>query len=349
MGYYLPPEWHRQAAVQLTWPHKDTDWAGCLAEIGEAMARMAAFIARSSKVVIAAREPAEVWPALEKTLPAGLAARVVVAECDTDDTWARDHAPLTLLSDNGGAPLLLDFKFNGWGGKFPSAKDNLVGRRLFEGGVLGGCTMEDNGDFVLEGGSIESDGCGTVFTTANCLLAPNRNQPMGRDGIEKELLRRLRAGRVVWIENGLLDGDDTDGHIDTLVRTAPGNTLLYMAPLGDGGGQDRSLAAMEEELHSLRTVGGERYRLVPLPSPDPVVWRGERLPATYANFLVLNGAVMVPSYGQPQKDRLALEAVASAFPGREVGSIDATVAVRQHGSLHCLSMQYPEGVEINKV
>ena len=197
----------------------------------------------------------------------------------------------------------------------------------------------------MEGGSIESDGKGTVFTTTCCLMAPHRNQPLTQQEIEARLKEYLGAERIVWINHGSLIGDDTDGHIDTLVRICPDDTLLYT-----GGDDDHpDLARMEEELKTLRTLDGRPYRLLKLPLPRPIYEKvqsskfkvqSERLPATYANYLVINGAVLVPTYNQPDLDAEAMRIIQQAFPDREIVGIDCCAVIKQHGSLHCCTMQY---------
>ena len=316
-AYRLPAEWEPQSGVQLTWPHALTDWAPMLDEITETYRQMADTIGRY--------EP------------------VLIVEPPSNDTWARDHAFIT-LTDDSGQTLLLDFKFNGWGEKFPADLDNAINRRLYdEGRVIG--EYRDCLDFVLEGGSIESDGCGTVFTTSCCLLAPHRNQPLTREQIADELKRRLCARRIVWIDHGQLTGDDTDGHIDTLVRICPDDTLLYVGCDDPHDEQYLELRLMEEQLLTLRTLDGRPYRLVKLPMPRPIYDDdGQRLPATYANFLVVNGAVICPTYGQSDLDAEALRLIGQAFPGRDVIGIDSRPIIRQHGSIHCCTMQYPKGV-----
>ena len=313
--YRLPAEWEPQSGVQLTWPHALTDWALMLDEITETYRQMADAIGRY--------EP------------------VLIVEPPSNDTWARDHAFITLTDDSGQA-LLLDFKFNGWGEKFPADLDNAINRRLYdEGRVMG--EYRDCLDFVLEGGSIESDGCGTVFTTSCCLLAPHRNQPQTREQIADELKRRLCARRIVWIDHGQLTGDDTDGHIDTLVRICPDDTLLYVGCDNPHDEQYCELLLMEEQLLTLRTLDGRPYRLVKLPVPRPIRDEdGQRLPATYANFLVVNGAVLVPGAGS-ERDKVAAEQIAKAFPGRDVEVIDCRPLLSGHGGLHCVTMNFPEG------
>ncbi len=279
-----------------------------------------------------------------------------IATIPTNDTWARDHGFITVVEEerNGNERrgerreergergekrekeniILLDFKFNGWGEKFPAQLDNAINRQLWDKGLVRG-TYEPHLDFVLEGGSIESDGQGTIFTTECCLMAAHRNQPLAKQQIEERLKCWLGAKRVVWLQHGALIGDDTDGHIDTLVRICPDNTLLYTG--GDEAHPDLEL--LERELQELRTLEGLPYRLLRLPLPRPINDEGQRLPATYANYLVINGAVLVPTYGQEDLDQEALNTISQAYPEREMVAIDCRPVIRQHGSLHCCTMQ----------
>ena len=252
----------------------------------------------------------------------------------SNDTWARDHGFIT-VEEFDGTKVLLDFQFNGWGQKFAAELDNQINRHLYEQGLVEG-RYESHLDFVLEGGSIESDGRGTIFTTRCCLMAPHRNQPLTQQQIDERLKQYLGAERVVWLEHGSLIGDDTDGHIDTLVRICPDDTIIYTG--GDGDHPD--LDAMERELQTLRTLDGRPYRLLKLPLPRPIYDDGDRLPATYANYLVVNGAVLVPTYNQPDLDQEAMRVVGLAYPDREIVGIDCRPVIRQHGSLHCCTMQY---------
>lgn len=301
-------EWEPQSAVQLTWPHKDTDWAPILPEITAVYGEM--------KREIESRETV-----------------IVVDDIPHNDTWARDHGFITV--EENGQLILLDFKFNGWGEKYAAELDNDINRQLYEQQLVKGI-YESHLDFVLEGGSIESDGKGTIFTTTCCLMAPHRNQPLTQQEIGQQLKEWLGAERIVWINHGSLIGDDTDGHIDTLVRIAPNDTLLYI------GADDEhpDLLLMEQELQQLRTIDGHPYRLLRLPMPRPIYDDGERLPATYANYLVINGAVLVPTYNQPDLDQEAISTIGKAFPDREIIGIDCRAVIRQHGSLHCCTMQY---------
>ena len=265
---------------------------------------------------------------------------VIIVGEPSNDTWARDHGFISLVDDQGGRRLL-DFRFNGWGEKFPADLDNAINRRLYDEGKLKGEYI-DCLDFVLEGGSIESDGKGTVFTMSCCLLAPHRNQPMTQEQIEERLKEALCAEMIVWIDHGHLTGDDTDGHIDTLVRVCPDDTLLYVGCDDPEDEQYIDLRLMEEQLKTLRTLDGKPYKLVRLPMPRPIYDGEDRLPATYANFLVVNGAVLCPTYDQPDLDAEALRLIGEAFPDREIVGIDCRSIIKQHGSLHCCTMQYPK-------
>ena len=324
-SWRIPAEWEPQEGVQLTWPHAGTDWAPMLDEIIATYREMAREIAKRERLLIVAPEDA--------------ARDMLRIVCDTDDTWARDHGFISLVDDKGHRRLL-DFRFNGWGNKFPAALDNAINRQLYDTGELKGDYV-DCLDFVLEGGSIESDGKGTVFTTSGCLLAPHRNQPLTKAEIEERLKRELHAERIVWIDHGALTGDDTDGHIDTLVRICPDDTLLYIGCDDPHDEQYEELQLMETQLRSFRTMEGKPYRLVRLPMPRPIFNGEERLPATYANFLVINGAVLCPTYAQPNLDAEALRLIGEAFPGREIVGIDCRSIIKQHGSLHCCTMQFP--------
>ncbi len=343
--FILPAEWEPQSAIQLTWPHAQTDWNYMLGDITATYVEMAREIADHERLLIVAPRTDEVKGLLDSALPASSAANIVYHECPTNDTWARDHGFITLknLDGEGDERLLLDFCFNGWGRKFESDKDNAINRSLYDSGTVRG-TYRSEQDFVLEGGSIESDGRGTVFTTSQCLLAPHRNQPLTQQQIEQRLKDALCASRIVWLDHGNLIGDDTDGHIDTIVRVAPDDTLLYIGNVSPDDEQYDDFCALEQQLRSLLTASGKPYRLLSLPMPDAIFDDdGSRLPATYANFLVTNEKVLVPVYGQKVNDEAAISTIASAFPGRKMIAIDSRPIIRQHGSIHCCTMQLPLG------
>ena len=367
---FFPAEWHPQSGVQLTWPHANTDWADLLPEVDNCFVHIAfEILNHDERLLIVTPEPDRIQTLLAERLPARLLPAVCYFECPTNDTWARDHAFLTLISPDG--PLLLDFQFNGWGKKFPADLDNQICRRMANeinevngadgaNGANGSSLLrgiyEPHLDFVFEGGSIESDGCGTLMTTSECLLSPHRNPGLTREQIEQRLLHYFHAERVLWLDHGYLAGDDTDSHIDTLARFCPGGTIAYIQCTDPADEHYESLRAMEEQLRTFCVLGASpdevsSYQLIPLPLPSPIFDPddGHRLPATYANFLILNSAVLLPTYGQPANDDLALSQLQRAFPRHEIVPVDCRVLIRQHGSLHCSTMQFPVGVmEVKK-
>lgn len=335
----LPAEWEPQDGVLLAWPHPSTDWKPVLAEVEPVFDAIAREISRLEKLLIVTPEPDRVR---ERLVDAGAnISGIRICEIDTNDTWARDFGPITVLTN--GEPTLLNFGFNGWGLKFPAFLDNCITSRLYAMGAFNGIPLETMG-LILEGGSIESDGKGTILTTAECLLNPNRNPHLSREELEDELKFSLGAERLLWLENGYLAGDDTDSHVDTLARLAPGDTIVYTACDDPEDEHFESLKAMKDELGAFRTREGKPYRLLPLPWPKARHDEdGNRLPATYANFLAINGAVLVPTYRDPS-DEAALEIVRTAFPDRNIIGIDCLPLIQQHGSLHCVTMQLPKGV-----
>ncbi len=335
---FMPAEWHRQQMIQLTWPHENTDWSYMLEEVEACFIELAKAISEREQLLIVAPDIKRVYDMLENA--GANTANITMFECETNDTWARDHAFITLLGDY--VPHYIDFCFNGWGRKFEASLDNAINSKLYDAGIVKG-EYEDCTGFVLEGGSIESDGKGTLLTTSQCLLAPYRNQPMVREDIERCLKNMLHVERVLWLDHGNLIGDDTDGHVDTVARLAPNNTIVYMQCNDKNDEQYADLNAMEEQIKELRTADGNPYRMLALPSPAPIYDEdGERLPATYANFLIMNGAVLYPTYAQPENDRLAAEILSKAFPTYDIVGIDCRALIKQHGSLHCVTMQYPK-------
>ena len=338
---FLPAEWHEQSAVQLTWPHEATDWRPILKKVTRCYLDMAKAISAHERLIIVSPEPKRVRLLLEEKLATENLQRITFCEAPTNDTWARDHGFITLLAPDG--PHLLDFKFNGWGEKFPAELDNNICRRMAEQNILKG-RYENHLDFVLEGGSIESDGCGSIMTTSQCLLALHRNQPLTKEQIEERLLATLYAERILWLDYGYLSGDDTDSHIDTLARFCPDDTIAYVQCLDESDEHYAELQRMEVQLKGFRTMKDKPYRLIPLPMAKTCYDEdGTRLPATYANFLVINGAVLMPTYGDPTNDIKAEEQLHKAFPHHDIVGIDCRPLITQHGSLHCCTMQFPKG------
>lgn len=335
----LPAEWAPQSAIQLTWPHKNTDWAYMLDEVEECFVNIAREIASRQLLLIVTPE---VEAVRKRIAPVVNMPNVRFVECLSNDTWARDHGGITVMAD--GEPLVYDFAFNGWGLKFAACHDNLITSHLNNLGIFH-ARYENRLNFIIEGGSIESDGEGVMLTTSECLLSPNRNGEWGKEHIEQYLREAFGLSQILWLDHGFLAGDDTDSHIDTLARLAPDNTILYVKCTDANDEHYDALHAMEQQLMTFTTLDGRPYKLMPLPMAQAAYDNdGERLPATYANFLILNDAVLLPTYGVPALDSEAARVIAEAFPGREVVGIDCQALIQQHGSLHCVTMQYPSDV-----
>ncbi len=335
-----PPEWAEQDAVMISWPHAATDWDYMLPQVTACYLDIARAISQAEPLLVVTPHAAETQQLIDREL-GHTPHPITCLGCPTNDTWIRDYGAITVL--RGGMPEPIDFKFNAWGMKYASNHDNQVNRNLDLAETFARPLANRQG-FVLEGGSIESDGNGTVLTTSMCLLTPNRNGQLGKQEIEAELKARLGARKVLWLDHGQLPGDDTDGHIDTIARFAPNRTILFAG----GAMADRDnpeLAAMRQELQAMTDADGNPYNLVEVPLPAPVIDEDDQrqLPATYLNFLVVNGRVIVPTYGQPMPDELALRIMRMAWPQHEVVGVDCSALVRQNGSLHCASMQFPRG------
>lgn len=331
----LPAEWAEQEFVQLTWPHDNTDWADMLDEVNECFVNIAKAILRFQNLLIVCTDSDEV----ETHFTEDELLNITFAEMPTNDTWARDHGGITVIED--GKPIIYDFTFNGWGLKFAANYDNQITRKLYEAGIFEKRGHRNCFKFILEGGSIESDGEGTLLTTADCLLSDNRNN-LSEDDMDAKLKSFFGAKKVLWLNHGYLAGDDTDSHVDTLARLCPNNTIAYVRCTDRTDEHFQALKKMEDELKTFTVLDSDTpYTLIPLPMADEVYFEGERLPATYANFLIINGAVLVPTYNSP-KDIYTIAQLQKAFPDREIIGIDCRVLIKQHGSLHCVTMQYPK-------
>ncbi len=336
----LIPEWEKQSAVLLAWPYPGGDFNPWLASVEDTYERITLAISERQTVILICRD-LDHAAGLKQRLTAASAtmANVHFIPLPYDDVWVRDTAPLSVRSDNG--VVLMDFRFNGWGEKYPHEQDAALAKNLHASGILGNTPLKSV-DFVLEGGSIESDGKGTLMTTRRCLLNPNRNPACNLADIENRLQQELGARRILWLSHGHAEGDDTDAHVDTLARFCSIDTIAYTACDDREDSLYAGFLAMEEELKTFTQSNGQPYRLVPLPIPRPRYSdSGERLPATYANFLIINGAVLVPVYDDPA-DRIALERIQSCFTDREIIAIPAIPLIRQYGSLHCMTMQFPD-------
>ncbi len=339
----LPAEWEPQSGVQLTWPHADSDWAERLTEVEPVFADIGAAITRYETLLVVCQSAIHAGHVRALLQQAGAElARVCFSVAPSEDTWARDHGAITVMVD--GQPKLLDFQFNGWGGKFAAVADNRITRNLRAAGVFGDADCV-HVELVLEGGAIETDGAGTLLATRHSVITTTRNPGLSDAAVEQRLREQLGIEHFHWLDHGALSGDDTDGHIDTLARFATPDTILYTT--SEPNDPDfPGLAAMAEELTALRTTDGEAYRLIPLPPPGVHRDRdGRRLPATYANFLIINQAVLLPVYGVPN-DQLAIGVLADVFPDRHILPIDCRPIIAQNGSLHCLTMQFPAALPL---
>tara|TARA_R110001583_G_scaffold4696_5_gene26754 strand:+ start:4460 stop:5470 length:1011 start_codon:yes stop_codon:yes gene_type:complete len=328
----MPAEWEPQTAVQLTWPTRTSDWAPFLPRIEPVFHALVSCISQHQRVIIScgSDQDASRLRHLYQNH-----AQVAIFRADNNDTWARDHGPISVYRN--GQLTLVDFLFNGWGGKYSHDKDNQISATLQQLGAYGD-TQLHAGSWILEGGSLETDGRGTLLTTENCLLNPNRNPTLTKGMIEARLAEDLGIDRVLWLKHGHLEGDDTDAHIDTLARFCSPTSIAY-CKARQSDDHYPSLHAMEQELHTLRQRNGQPYQLIPLPLPSPILSSdGERLPATYANFLIINQAVLLPIYGVAE-DAIAVERIMQAFPSHWVHPINCRPVVEQYGSLHCLTMQ----------
>lgn len=338
MARILPAEWQKQDCVQLTWPHKDTDWCEYLDEVDSCFYNIAREIVKREKLIIVCKNVSRV-----KDITSDLDQKnIIYVEIPNNDTWARDHGGITIFEN--GKPIILNYRFNGWGLKFPANYDNQITKTLFGKGVFAkNVKIENHKDFVLEGGSIESNGEGVILTTERCLFSLNRNEHLTRDEVIDRLKKDLGAKIVLCLNHGYLEGDDTDSHIDTLARFCNKDTICYVKCYDKMDPHYYELSLMESELRSLKDITGSHYNLIALPMPEPIYFNDERLPATYANFLIINDAVLVPVYNVPQ-DRIVIGIFKELFSNREIVPVDCSVLIRQHGSLHCVTMQYPEGV-----
>lgn len=335
-----PAEWERQSAVLLAWPHAGTDWAARLDSVESAFLDLADAIAVRQRLVVCVPDSALRQRVTRVFTKHGIdPMRVGFVEIGYNDTWLRDSGPITLIDDIGGFEVL-DFRFTGWGGKYGAGEDDALVSGLVRAGVFS-AVRHRRIDFALEGGAIESDGDGTVLSTWRCLH--ERHPERSREDIEAVLLDSLRARRVLWLEHGHLEGDDTDAHIDTLARFAAVDAIVYQGCDDPADSHYAELQGMAEELAALRTIEGRPYRLFALPWPRPILDGGRRLAASYANFLIVNGAVLMPSYDDPA-DAIAAETLARAFPDREIVPVPCRPLIWQNGSLHCLTMQLPAGL-----
>jgi len=330
----IPAEWETYDTVMIAWPHQGTDWAPMLDEITACYRNIAqALIDSSLRLLVVTPEP----ECVRQQLAALPEERVIVFRVPTNDTWTRDYGPITLM--NGQECKILDFQFNGWGLKFAANLDNMVNLHMVESGLMTR-RYQPHLNFVFEGGAMEVDGAGCMLTTASCLLSLNRNGVVTEDSLRAYFRDVAGIHTMHFLHHGHLEGDDTDSHIDTLARFAPDDTILYVKSYNRSDAHTPDLDRMEEELKALRTPAGDPYHLIALPLPDAIYDEdGMRLPATYANFLITPRSVVMPVYGQRDNDMLAMQMLKVAFPEHDIIPVDCRALIKQHGSLHCATMQ----------
>lgn len=327
-------EWEPQSLIQLTWPRENSDWAQNYPQAFKCFVDIAKNIIRFQRLLIVCTN----HKLLINHFNSDEIAQITFFETDYNDSWARDHGGISV--ETNGKITIIDFKFTGWGGKFEWEKDNALTKKLFNEGIFN-CLYQNELDFVLEGGALETDGKGTLLSTKACLLNPNRNPNYSLKAMEEKLTQTLGIKRFLWLNEGGLLGDDTDAHIDTLVRFANPNTIVYVQCANPKDAHYTALSAMEKELKQFTTEQGTPYNLIPLPLPTPQYAKvgNYRIPATYANYLILNGVILLPIYNCIE-DHLAIQRIQIAFPKHQIIPIDCSALIQQHGSLHCITMQY---------
>ena len=336
----FPAEWEPQSAVLLAWPNADTDWAERLGDVEETYIALVAAITRFQPALICvADDDVEAYARARLASARIDLGRVTFITAPYDDTWLRDSGPIS-LKRNGGGFELLDFRFTGWGGKYEANQDDELVEHLDDQGIFIN-SVRQRIDFALEGGAIETDGNGTLLTTWKCLSERHPGHP--REELTAKLAGWLHQDRVLWLNHGYLEGDDTDAHIDTLARFAAEDSIVYQGCSDPGDAHYVELQAMAQELAALRTRNGEPYRLFELPWAEPILDDGRRLAASYANFLIVNGAVLMPAYGD-KADAEAVSVLQKAFPDREIVAVPCRPLIWQNGSLHCITMQLPAGL-----
>ena len=331
----MPAEWEKQQCVLMSFPHEETDWhdTNNEAELKASLTpfiRIAQAIAYGQAVYIICKDKTKISSLF--CSPRNL----TFIEIPTNDTWIRDYGYISIKEDEKNK--LLDFTFDGWGGKFEASLDNTVNSALHKKGYMGTTPLESI-DFILEGGSIESDGEGTILTTSACLCNPNRNGGLSKKEVEEKLSTHLGTERILWLDYGYLAGDDTDSHIDTLARFVNTTTIMYVKCEDETDEHYEALEKMQTELQNFKTKEGKPYTLISLPMTEAIFnENNERLPATYANFLITNDALIYPAYND-KNDKVAHEIFKTFFTDKEIIPINCLKLIEQGGSLHCSTMQ----------
>lgn len=331
----LPAEFEEQSFVQVVFPHKKSDWSDYLEEAEKNFVDIINAIAKYQQCLVVCDEISRVKAHFTSY------ENIRFVEVPTNDTWARDSSAITVYEDS--EPLLLDFVFTAWGGKFDASLDNTMSKKL---STFYDAPMKSI-DFILEGGAIESNGKGTLLITSECVFNPNRNAALSREQSLDILKEAFGVSNILSLEHGYLSGDDTDSHIDTLARFVDAETIVYLRCEDKEDEHFEALEKMETELKAFRDQDGKAFTLVPLPFTRAIYDEDERLPATYANFLIMNKAVLVPVYNDAN-DQKALDTLQKVFPSREIVAVDCSTLIRQHGSLHCVTMQFPSKARLKQ-
>jgi agmatine/peptidylarginine deiminase len=328
MKSFMPAEWELQDAIQITWPSNTTDWNDNIMESEKCFLQISQLISKYQKLIIIhanSRNPKELFNAKELR-------NIIFIEADYNDTWSRDYAPISIIEN--GIPKLKNFNFNGWGNKFESTLDNELNQTLLKYRIYK--NLSDI-DFILEGGSIDSNGDGVILTTKKCLLNSNRNSTYSFSQIDTLIKKELHAKKILWLEEGEIIGDDTDAHIDMLARFINENSILYVKSFDESNPNFGSLNKMELELKQFTNLRGESFNLIPIPLPS-ITEGGIYLPATYANFLITNKQVLLPIYNCPE-DGEVIKQFKTLFPDKDIEPVFCGEIIKQNGSIHCLTMQ----------
>jgi agmatine/peptidylarginine deiminase len=336
----LPAEWEAQDALMLAWPHRANGWLGDMAAVDAVFVELIHATAAHQRVLLVCKDEALRAHAMPLLQAAGVALdNCTIKIAPTNDVWMRDVGPIGIIEN--GKLKLLDFRFNAWGGKYNSSDDDQINARLQQQGVFN-CEVQSL-PLILEGGSIESNGKGTLLTTKSCLLSDTRNSCYDEHRLEELLKHFLGVETVQWLEHGHIEGDDTDGHIDTLARFCPNDIIAYASCNDPSDVNYAELSAMEAELQALRKTDGTPYTLIAFPIPSAKFgMEGQRLACTYVNFMIINGAILCPLYDDPM-DQHAITQLQNIFPQYEIIGINALSVVEQCGSFHCLCMQLTQG------
>jgi agmatine deiminase len=335
-GFRMPAEWERHLATYMTWPHNLETWPGKFDPVPAQYAAVVAGLSRfeTVRLLVKDADAAEQASSLLRQADARTES-VEFVSLATNDSWIRDYGPV-FVGRAEGARLALDWKFNSWGEKYGSYDlDDVIPRRLAERFSFEWLEVP----LVLEGGSIDVNGAGSLLTTESCLLNPNRNAGMAKADIEEYLRVFLGVSNILWLGDGIA-GDDTDGHIDDLARFVSRDTIVTVIEPDPGDDNYKPLAENIERLHAMRDQDGRAFKIETLPMPPAFYHEGQRLPASYANFYIANGAVMVPTFGCPSDDA-ALSTLARLFPARKVQGFPCLDLVWGLGTIHCLSQQHP--------